>query len=175
MNKLLQAGIFLLVAAAAGLAGYYLNRSGFSAPAKDVAVGQLLQAQLADLDGKKQMLAQSRGKVLVVNFWATWCAPCKEEIPELNRIQDKYVKNGVQVVGIALDSAVKVRNFVDKLPINYTILIANGDILTINKDLGNPAGVVPFTLILDRSGRAVYSHAGALTEAALALALAPVL
>lgn len=175
MNRQLQVGVFLLVAALAGTAGYYFNQASLSSQAIESAAKKLMLAPLTDLNGRMQTLSISRAKVLLVNFWATWCTPCREEIPALMKIQDKYSANGVQIAGIALDDVAKVSDYASEININYDFLIGNADTLLISKDLGNQAGVLPFTVILDRAGKVVYTHAGALTEAALDAVLAPLL
>ena len=175
MNRGLQTAIFLLVAALAGFAGYYFNRSSLTAPAAEGAGQKLLQAAFADLSGKPQTLAQRRGKVLIVNFWATWCPPCREEIPTLMRVNRKYAANGVELVGIALDNAAKVLIYSKEMGMDYVLLIAGAQTLQLGKDLGNQAGVLPYTVVLDRTGKVAYTHAGALTEAKLEGVLRPLL
>jgi len=175
VNKRLQAGVFLLVAALSGLAGYYFNRETLISATTGGAVQSLLQGPLPNLSGKPQSLAQWKGKVLVVNFWATWCAPCREEIPTLMKMQARYFANGVQIVGIALDNAAKVKEYADELGIGYVLLIGATETLGTAKDLGNRAGVLPFTVVLDRSGKLVHAHAGAVTETSLEAVLAPLL
>jgi thiol-disulfide isomerase/thioredoxin len=120
-------------------------------------------------------MSQWRGKVLVVNFWATWCAPCREEIPALMRVQHKYASNGVQFVGIAVDNVSKVRDYAKEMRIDYVLLIGGMETLGVTKDLGNRAEVLPFTVVLDRAGKVVYAHAGALTDALLGAVLTPLL
>ena len=175
MNRRLQVGLFLLVAAVAGFAGYYFKQASLSSPASAAAEQKLMLASLTDLNGKVQALSQWQGKTLVVNYWATWCPPCREEVPALNKIHGKYASNGVQVVGIALDNVAKVGEYAAELNINYSLLIAGAETLTLSKELGNRAGVLPYTVVLDRSGKVAYTHAGAMTEAALATVLAPLL
>lgn len=164
-----------MVAAVAGFAGYYFNRASLSSPAIEAAAQKLMLASLTDLSGKLQALSQWQGKTLVVNYWATWCPPCREEIPALKRIHRKYASNGVEVVGIALDDVAKVREYAAEMSIDYSLLIAGAETLTASKELGNRAGVLPFTVILDRTGKVAYTHAGALTEAALDAVLTPLL
>jgi len=91
------------------------------------------------------------------------------------KVNHKYAPNGVQFVGIALDSVSKVRDYVEEVGIDYDILIGGMETLGITKELGNHAQVLPFTVVLDRSGKAAYTHAGALTEASLGAVLAPLL
>jgi len=130
---------------------------------------------LADLSGKPQPLSQWRGKVLVVNYWATWCAPCREEIPTLMKVQHKYAHNGVKLVGIAVDNVDKVQEYAKDMQIDYTLLIGGMETLSAVRDLGNRAGVLPYTVVLDRAGRLAYTHAGTVTEGSLDLVLAPLL
>ena len=132
-------------------------------------------APLTDLSGKPQTLVRRQGKVLVVNFWATWCTPCRDEIPELMKIQERLGANGVEVVGIAVDNAAKVRDFAAEMHISYSVLIAGAEALAISRDLGNRAGVLPFTVVLNRSGNVAFAHAGGLTEAILGSVLAKLL
>ncbi len=175
MNRGLQAATFLLVAALAGFAGYYFNRSSLNGPTSANAGPKLLQAPFADLSGKTQTLERRRGKVLVVNFWATWCLPCREEIPALMRVNRKYAINGVELVGIAFDNASKVQEYSTKLGMDYVLLIAGAQTLALGRDLGNQAGVLPYTVVLDRGGKVIYTHAGAMTEATLESVLKPLL
>jgi len=134
-----------------------------------------MRSVLFDHNEKAQKMSQWRGKVLVVNFWATWCTPCRKEIPDLMRINRKYAANGVITVGIAIDNVTKVREFADEIGIDYVLLIGGVETLGLSKDLGNSAGVLPFTVLLDRGGKIAYLHAGVVTETALGAALAPLL
>ena len=90
-----------------------------------------MAASLPDMEGKSQALAQWRGKVLVVNFWATWCSPCLKEIPEFVRMQDKFGNQGLQFVGIAIDNPVKVREFAAKYRMNYPVLVGEMDAIEL--------------------------------------------
>jgi len=175
VNRLAQAGVLLLVAALALVAGVYIKQVNRVSSVADGAARQLMLASLYDPDGKSQALSQWRGKVLVVNFWATWCAPCREEIPALMRAQRKYAANGIQIVGIALDNASKVREYAAEMHVDYALLIGGMETVALSKDLGNGAGVLPFTVVLDRSGKLAYVHAGALTDSILATILPPLL
>jgi thiol-disulfide isomerase/thioredoxin len=175
VNRSLQAGVILAVAVLAGAAGLYLSRWSPNSPVADGAARSLMLTSLPDPRGKSQTMSQWRGKVLVVNFWATWCAPCREEIPALIKVQHKYASNRVQFVGIAIDHASKVREYAEDMHIDYVLLIGGMEALGVSKDLGNPAGVLPFTVVLDRAGKVAYAHAGALTEASLGAVLTPLL
>jgi thiol-disulfide isomerase/thioredoxin len=175
VNKRLQAGAFLTIAILAGFAGFHFSRERADLAVVEGAAQRLMSVSVTDLDGNPQALSQWRGKVLVVNFWATWCAPCREEMPALMRVQRKYAINGVKLVGISLDNASNVRKFADEMQIDYTLLVGGIETLDLSRGLGNRAGVLPFTVVLDRAGTVAYAHAGALTEAELAATLAPLL
>ncbi len=95
MNKWLQTGALLAVAAAAGFAGHHFNRAHSDSQATKIAAQKLLLLPLADLSGKTHTLSGQQAKILVVNFWATWCPPCMKEIPVLKEIQKKYAANSV--------------------------------------------------------------------------------
>jgi thiol-disulfide isomerase/thioredoxin len=171
VNKWLQTGALLVVAAAAGFAGYHFNRAHLGSLATKMAAQKLLLLSLADLNGKTQTLSRQQAKILVVNFWATWCLPCREEVPVLKKIRKKYAANSVEVVGIAVDNDVKVREYSTEMGIDYGLLIGGAEVLAASKNLGNRAEVLPFTVILDQARQVAFTHTGALSEAALDAAL----
>lgn len=132
----------------------------------------LRTAKFVDLDEKPRALAEWIGKLVVVNFWATWCAPCLEEIPLLMAARKSHAGIGVEIVGIAIDMAPKVREFAAKLSIDYTVLLASADGLELMRSLGNRSGGLPFTVFLDRSGTPVRTKLGALRQPELDTILA---
>jgi thiol-disulfide isomerase/thioredoxin len=133
----------IVVAAFAAWGGYILHQSFRSDLARADAVGRLLATTLPDPLGTKQAIAQWRGKVLVVNFWATWCEPCREEIPGLMRLRKKYASNGVELIGIAVDSADKIRNYAKTMLIDYPLLVGGIESIELARLLGNKAGGCP--------------------------------
>lgn len=162
----------------AAAAGYFANawRIGAvgQAPGDDVAAA-ILGSTLQSLDGAPQTLAGLRGRILVINYWATWCAPCREEIPLFVRLQQEYAAKNVQFVGIAVDQADKVRSFAKEFNINYPLLIAGLDAVELSRKAGNKAGVLPYTLILDRSGKIAAGLVGGISEARMRAQLTPLL
>ena len=122
---------------------------------------------LPDLNGTLQAITQWQGKILVANYWATWCPPCREEMPAFSRLQTKYSSNGVQFVGISIDSAYKVREFQKATPVNYPLLIGNMEAIESSVRLGNAAQALPFTAIFDRSGQLSSVKLGRLSESDL--------
>jgi thiol-disulfide isomerase/thioredoxin len=166
----------LVVAAVAALtAGYWLHpRHPVRAPDSGSSPG-LMAAVLPDLEGRIQALGQWRGKVLVVNFWATWCQPCLKEIPEFVRMQDKFGPEGLQFVGIAVDNRLKVREFAAKYRMNYPVLVGEMDAIELARSAGNEFGALPFTVIVDRKGKVIRTELGGLNEQKLTAIIQPVL
>jgi thiol-disulfide isomerase/thioredoxin len=124
----------------------------------------LFAATLPDLSGQPRRLAEWQGRVLLVNFWATWCAPCREEIPLLVEARQKYALAGVEIVGIAVDNAAKVGEYARSMSISYPVLIAEADGLDLMRQLGNSGGGLPYTVIADRQGALVHRKLGALKK-----------
>ena len=146
---------FVVAIVAAGvLAGRWVGHQfapSTSAPAG--LTGEAVYAMtLPDLDGNAQSFRQWQGKVLVVNFWATWCVPCREEMPELVAAQARYGGRGLQIVGIGIDDAAKMRQFTRSINLNYPALDGGFGALEMSKALGNDAMALPFTLVVDRKG-----------------------
>jgi thiol-disulfide isomerase/thioredoxin len=176
MNKLEQRFIIIAVALAAVVAGALLSRSRVTPPpTAPEAASQLLALSLADTAGVRQNLAQWRGKVLVVNFWATWCPPCREEMPGFSRLSRKYATKGVQFVGIGIDTAEKIRKFAAESDIPYPLLIGEQTTMQLAVEFGNRSEGLPFTVILDRTGATHKLHLGRLDEPALESILAKML
>jgi thiol-disulfide isomerase/thioredoxin len=152
---------FAGVAVMAGIAAGWLYWRGPApaAPEND-AVRELRESPLAGIDGAPISIDAWRGKVVLVNFWATWCVPCKEEIPLLAQAQKDLGPRGLQVVGVALDSADKVREYLPHSPINYAVAITGMEALGLIRDLGDDAAALPFSVVLDRSGQLVVHKLG---------------
>lgn len=134
-------------------------------------------ATLADFDGKPVPLAELKGKLVVLNFWATWCGPCRTEIPHLIEAQEKYAPRGVVFMGAAVeDNADSVRDFGKAYGINYIVVMAGKDQgIALLRALGNKIAGLPFTLVLDRQGNIVAVKRGIMTPARLQQILEPLL
>jgi len=130
------------------------------------AVKQLLALTLPDSKDRSQSLSQWQGKIRVVNFWATWCAPCREEMPAFSRLQQKFKDKGVQFIGIAFDNADKVRQFSIETPVSYPLLMGSTGLLPLTAELGNPSGGLPFTVLIDRKGNLLETRLGVWKESA---------
>ncbi|HRE16152.1 MAG TPA: TlpA disulfide reductase family protein [Rhodocyclaceae bacterium] len=159
----------LAAALALGFAcgGFWLGMQWREGTPDAQAARQLMTMTLPDQAGDAHSLTQWQGKVLVVNFWASWCAPCREEMPGFARLQSKYAANGVQFVGIAFDSHAAVTEFIRQTPVNYPTLIGGGEVRDLMKALGNAPAALPFTVILDVRGKPIQSRLGRYEEADL--------
>jgi len=115
---------------------------------------------LNDLNGVSHRSEEWQGKILVVNFWATWCPPCRKETPMFVELQELYAAKGLQFLGIAIDDLEQVKDFVDTYAVNYPILIGNDDAIELAKKYGNRFGALPYTVIINRQGTIVHAQAG---------------
>jgi len=157
------AGAAALVAG--GIVGALLIQSASGA-------GKLLSASFNDLSGRPRRLNEWQGRVVLFNFWATWCAPCREEMPVLDAAAQKY---GFSAVGIGIDSAAKIREFAANYRIRYEMLVAGAEAIQLMKDLGNGPGGLPFSLVLDRRGRLAHRKLGPLAGPELEGIVTPLL
>ncbi len=178
MNRWLPfAGIGLL-AALAGislmLAGRQVSPPAIESGPVEASSAAILAARFSDGDGRPRFLAEFAGKVVVVNFWATWCTPCREEMPGFVRLQQRWLGRGVQFVGLAQDEPAKVAAFGRELAINYPLWIGGVEVMDLSRRLGNRLGVLPHTVLLDAQGRVVESKIGIFAEDALDSRLAAI-
>ena len=124
---------------------------------------QMLFAQsMNDSAGKSQPLAQWKGKALVVNFWATWCAPCVQEMPELNELAVANAANGVQVLGIGIDSPANIVEFGNRLKITYPLYVGGLNGTDLSRNFGNKAGGLPYTVLIGADGQVKKTYLGKL-------------
>ena len=156
-EALILGGVAVGAAAAGGVAGVLALQSASGAAA-------LLAASFPDLEGKPRRLLDWQGRGVICNFWATWCAPCREEIPLLVSAKASGLPDNAEVVGIGIDSADKIREFVAIYRINYPVLVAGVTALDLLRGLGNRGGGLPYTVLLDRNGGVAERHLGALRE-----------
>jgi len=172
--------VAIAVSALAAGAAFYLARRQSPAPdaapaAIEVPAAQLAATlpdfQLADRDGQLKSLQDWPDQALIVNFWATWCAPCRREIPLLQQLQRDHGPEGFQVIGIAVDFRDKVLAYADEMQIEYPLLIGEQEALDAAAAFGVEAVGFPFTVFSDRQGRIVTSHMGELTAVQASLIL----
>jgi len=159
--------LVLVLSAVLGRVAYDRGSSNAPSRADEPGAGDELGAgpvrpefSLAGLDGKTYGPGAWAGKVLVLNFWATWCPPCREEIPDLMALQAAYGERGLQIVGIAIDDPKAAHEYATRLKVNYPNLVGAWDGQRVAEDYGNRIGALPFTVIVDRHGRIAYTKPG---------------
>ncbi|MBL8485072.1 MAG: TlpA family protein disulfide reductase [Rhodocyclaceae bacterium] len=166
MGKPARLLLVIAVALVSAAAGLYFG-AGRGARVDAAALAALAALQLPDAAGAQRSLSEWRGRPLVVNFWATWCPPCREEMPAFSRLQDKFGQHRVQFVGIALDEPDRVRDFAAAHPVSYPLLVSGFGLTKLMADLGNQKQALPFTLVLDASGGLATSRLGVFPETEL--------
>jgi thiol-disulfide isomerase/thioredoxin len=134
---------------------------------------QRTDLQLPGADGRAHRLSDWNGKLVLVNFWATWCGPCREEMPLLDRTRGELAGRGLEVVGIAIDDTVAVSNFLRESPVRYPILIGGEDEPSPSLLFGDTRSVLPYSVLIGRDGKILAQRAGSFTDAGLARWLKP--
>jgi thiol-disulfide isomerase/thioredoxin len=165
-----RTAVILTVIGAATLgSGYALRRESRSDWHSGVA--QLFAASFDDANGQQQPMAQWQGRLLVVNFWATWCSPCLEEMPMLDRLRATYRTRGVEVVGIGIDAADKIIAYQAKHQFKFPLVIAGTVGSGVSRSLGNEQGVLPYTVLIGPKGVVARRWTGLVAEQDLRSAL----
>lgn len=132
--------------------------------------------QFNDLEGAEHALAEWRGQVIALNFWATWCSPCLQEMPELVSLQARFGARGLQFIGLAVETdAEQVRVVADKLGVNYPVLLDEDGALELAAVLGNQDAAMPFTVIFDRQGEVIFTRKGTVKFEEVEAVIAPLL
>jgi thiol-disulfide isomerase/thioredoxin len=173
LNKALRRVLVLVLGAAAVGAGVYAYDRSVAARGSTVDTSAFYAQRLRDGVGTERNLADLRGRVVVVNFWATWCVPCVEEIPMFSKVHAE--QDSVAFVGLGIDSPGNVTGFNARFKPSYPLLIAGASGTELARALGNASGALPFTVVLDRDGHVVQSHLGRVDEATLRAWIQPYL
>ena len=154
-NWLIYGGIALLFA--------FIGAYAATLKPQPSAAVQALHAQtLPDASGTPQALAQWKGKVMVLNFWAPWCAPCVEEMPELSQLQQEHAGKNLQVIGIGIDSPSNIAEFAKKFNIAYPVYVAGISGTELSRQFGNKAGGLPYTVLIGADGQIKKTYLGRL-------------
>nr|VFK81329.1 MAG: Peroxiredoxin [Candidatus Kentron sp. SD] len=123
------------------------------------------------IDGNERNLSDWKGKIIILNFWATWCPPCLREIPAMIKMQAKWQQNNIQFIGVSLDDPDKVKQFAQEKGLNYPNFLGTAFHIAISRDLGNETGILPYTVIINPDFKVIYTHSGEITETVLKKAL----
>lgn len=153
----------LLLAVVLGAVAPPIGAQSQQAPAAataPVSSEPLFAASFKDFDRKLQPLSQYKGQPMLVYFWATWCKSCKQEVPELKALHEKYGPRKLRVIGISADNTDKVREFAKQYAIDYTLLLGSNDAIDLSKKLGNKVGGLPFAVVIDAKGNVVKTLLG---------------
>ncbi len=178
-----RTNLLILLIAMGGAVGGYLASSWLRTPHATLAaagtstVGAIAPAiHLPDTNGRAQTLDAWRGKLVLINFWASWCEPCREEMPLLDRTQQRFAHQGLQVVGIADDNLAATKTFLSGSPVRYPILIDDPEhSRAVSLAYGNKRGLLPYSVLIGRDGRIVAERFGIFSGDALDTWLAPFL
>ena len=151
--------VLIVFIAAAALATGFFTSQWWRAPGPEGT--EVADFALTDLQGKERWLSEWQGKIVVLNFWATWCTPCKEEIPLLMDAHKRHQKDGIEIVGIAIDTHEAVGAYAKQLRINYPLLVGDEAGLSLMSRYGNPRGALPYTVVLGVDGAILAKKLGA--------------
>ncbi len=171
----------LLSAAIGAFTAFYVNYYLLPRAAITAADHRLIGTvrpnfSLYDLDENYTSISTWDGKIVLLNFWASWCPPCRREIPIFNEVRELFHANGFEVVGIAVDEKEKVLDFLESVPqVQYPQLIGYDDALTIASVLGNRSGGLPYSVLVDQQGTIRYIKAGELDRQTLIAQIEPLL
>jgi len=157
-----------LISIAALLAGFLLSAHYYAEPPPPSLLspgGNLIGSprpdfSLGSVTGELVTTADFSGKTLLINFWATWCEPCRREMPMLMDLQTQHGSDGLQIVGIALDDVQSVRDFVQRYGITYTVLVGAADAMDTSAAYGNVEGVLPYSVLVDNAGIVRWQYTG---------------
>jgi peroxiredoxin len=132
-------------------------------------------ANLPNENGLNQELSQYKGKIIVLNFWAAWCPPCREEMPELSQLHEEYKNKNVVVLGLAVDELGLVKQFAQATPVSYPLLAAENEGMTLSLNLGNDRGILPYTVIINSDGHVIKTFFGRINKSLISSILKPLL
>ncbi|MFZ6691199.1 TlpA disulfide reductase family protein [Undibacterium sp. SXout20W] len=162
MNKKIISISAIIGALGLGLGIYAGNLNANADTPQDKNVAQLLARTLPDSAARPQALSQWKNHFLVVNFWATWCSPCVQEMPELSALQKEFQGKSVQIIGLGIDSPSNIADFAKKYEISYPLYVAGLDGSELSRQMGNQAGGLPFTVLINGNGKVVKTYLGRL-------------
>jgi thiol-disulfide isomerase/thioredoxin len=161
-------GISLLALLAGVFSSQWISQTGL---ASDPSIKAFFANPWQTPDGKPSNSENWRGKVLVVNFWASWCPPCVEEMPALDKMAQEYASKNVLIVGIGIDSPSNIREFLQKTPVSYPIVIGGLEGSNLSKQMGNTQGALPYTVVINAKGKSIYTKLGKISEEELKKAI----
>ncbi len=166
--------ILILIAGSIALAGGLVLQNSKALSQTKINTPPL-EFSLPDVLGKQHKISEWQGKILIINFWATWCPPCLKEIPEFIKLQNEFGKKGLQFIGIAIEDLQSVKEYLETININYPILIGGEQAIVLSHKLGNIINAVPFTLIINQQGKIIHRQPGELSRKKIEEIIEPLL
>lgn len=162
---------------AAALGGWLQHESRLAHVPAGVTVAQVGEAapalELPDLQGRMHRLADYRGRRVLLNFWASWCGPCLDELPALDKVQAKFGDKDIIVLGIAMDDPARIRAFLADHPVRFPILLGRMEAPSTSLLWGDSGEILPWSVLIGADGRVIATHRGSLDAATLARWMGP--
>ncbi len=166
-NKANTLVISIILLASIGFGFQYFFKNSHGEHGNGKSTQPLFAATFPDENGKPQSLQQYAGKTVVLNFWATWCEPCREEMPELSALHVASKDKNIVVLGMAVDDVAAINAFVKETKVSYPLFAAEMQGMEIASNLGNDKSVLPFTVIINADGSVVKTYFGRISKALL--------
>ncbi len=159
LKKILSISSYFIVIIILGLVIRYFAYNPLTSKPQ-ISAAPFFTSTLIDTNSVKADLEQYRGKIIVLNFWATWCPPCREEMPELSQLQTAYENKKVVVLGVAIDEITAVNDYLQTSPVTYPVLVSVNESMELATALGNSQSVLPYTVIIDADGNVIDTFLG---------------
>lgn len=184
MSKLMQITVVAIVAAVGLVGGFFLNQHLNESKIEQQQVKRKVDIStpdyrpefaLKDIEDQLRNASEWDGKVLLINFWATWCPPCRREMPAFIEIREAYKDKGFEIIGIAIDTKQNVIDFTDPMGVDYPLLLGEEEGIQLSQAYGNRLGVLPYSVIVDRKGRIISTHRNEMTYKAVEEIIKPLL
>ncbi|TAN70558.1 MAG: TlpA family protein disulfide reductase [Methylobacter sp.] len=166
--------VLIIIAAIIAL-GFGITARHIFSPAANTEPSALPAFNLPDLAGQQHNISEWQGKLLVINFWATWCPPCLKEIPDFIALQERYAAQDVQFIGISLEDKEAVAEYAAATKINYPALLGGDNGIALAHQLGNNVDAVPYTIVVDRQGHIIHRHPGEFSKEQIMEVITPLL
>ena len=162
LNKKLSFIAYIVVLLILGWVLRYFALNPLGQP--QITAKSLYNTKLIRIDGTAANADAYRNKIIVLNFWATWCPPCREEMPELSQLHTQYQQQNVTVLGVAIDEPSAVAEYLKNAPVSYPVLLTENESFDLASQLGNNQAVLPYTVIIDENGSIIETFMGRITK-----------